>query len=99
MTDVSVMRGLQGALTRQPYDGAGDERLDLMESLHAYTAGGAWAGHLEDICGALVPGLGGDLVVIDGDIEAIPPERIGQTGIALTICAGRITHDGGVLGL
>jgi len=96
---VSVMRGLQGGLTRQPYDGAGDERLDLMESLHAYTAGGAWAGHLEDICGALVPGLGGDLVVIDGDIEAIPPERIGQTGIALTICSGRITHDGGVLGL
>lgn len=99
VTDVSVMRGLQGALTRQAYDGAGDERLDLMESLHAYTAGGAWAGHLEDICGALVPGLGGDLVVIDGDIEAIPPEKIGQTGIALTICAGRITHDGGVLGL
>ena len=99
VTDVSVMRGLQGALTRRPYDGAGDERLDLMESLHAYTAGGARAGHLEDICGALVPGLGGDLVVIDGDIEAIPPERIGQTGIALTICAGRITHDGGVLGL
>jgi hypothetical protein len=97
VTDVSVMRGLQGALTRQPYAGATDERLDLMESLHAYTAGGAWAAHMEDICGALIPGLGGDLVVIDGDLEAIPADQIGQTGIALTISAGRITHDAGVL--
>ena len=97
VTDVSVMRGLQAALTRTPYAGAADERLDLMESLHAYTAGGAWAAHLEDICGALIPGLGGDLVVIDGDVEAIHPESLGQTGIALTICAGKITHDGGIL--
>ncbi|HRK43912.1 MAG TPA: amidohydrolase, partial [Gemmobacter sp.] len=97
VTDVSVMRGLQGALTRTPYEGAGDERLSLMESLHAYTAGGAWAAHMEDICGTLRPGLGGDLVMLDGDIEAIPPEQLGQTGIALTICAGIVTHDGGVL--
>ena len=99
MTDVSVLRGLQGALTRPPYAGAADERLNLMETLHAYTAGGAWAAHMEDICGTLRPGLGGDLVVIDGDIEAIPAERLGQTGIALTICGGIITHDRGLLAL
>lgn len=99
VTDVNVLRGLQGALTRAPYDGGADERLGLMESLHAYTAGGAWAAHMEDICGALVPGLGGDLVVIDSDIEAIPPENLGAARIALTICAGRITYDGGALAL
>ena len=99
VTDVNVLRGLQGALTRRAYQGAADERLDLMESLHAYTAGGAWAAHMEDICGALVPDLGGDLVVIDGDIEAIPAEKLGETHIALTVSAGRITHDGGVLRL
>jgi len=99
VTDVSVMRGLQAALTRIPYDGATDERLDRMASLHAYTAGGAWAAHLDDLCGCLRPGLGGDLVVIDGDIESIPADRLGQTGIALTVMAGRITHDGGILAL
>ena len=99
VTDVSVLRGLQGALTRTPYAGADDERLSLLESLHAYTAGGAWAAHMEDICGTLRPGLGGDLVVIDGDIEAIPAERLGQTRIALTICGGIITHDRGLLAL
>lgn len=94
VTDVSVMRGLQAALTRRAYDGAGDERLDLMESLHAYTAGGAWAAHREGVTGCLRPGLAADLVLIDGDVEAIAVGDLGRTGIALTICGGRITHSG-----
>ncbi|MDR0809470.1 MAG: amidohydrolase [Gemmobacter sp.] len=94
VTDVSVMRGLQAALTRRAYEGGQDERLDLMESLHAYTAGGAWASHREAVTGCLRPGLAADLVLIDGDVEAIPAEELGRTGIALTICGGRITHSG-----
>ena len=82
VTDVSVMRGLQAALTRVPYEGCGDERLGLMESLHAYTAGGAWAAHLEGLTGRLVPGLAADLVLLGG------------VGIALTISGGQITHRG-----
>ncbi len=94
VTDVNVMRGIQAALTRVPYDGAGDERLSLMETLRAYTAGGAWAAKLEGLTGTLRAGLAADLVLIDGDIEAIPPEALGATGIALTVCGGRITHQG-----
>ena len=94
VTDVSVMRGLQAALTRVPFAGGADERLSLMDSLHAYTAGGAWAAHLEDRVGAIIPGLAGDLVLLDGDIEAVVPGDIGAMGIALTICGGSITHQG-----
>lgn len=94
VTDVSVMRGIQAAMTRKPYDGCQDERVSLLDTLYAYTAGGAWAGHLEDVTGTLRPGMAADLVLIDGDIEAIPAEKIGQTGIALTISGGRITHQG-----
>lgn len=98
VTDVSIMRGLQAALTRVPYgDDCADERLHLMETLHAYTAGGAWAAHWEGLTGRLVPGLAADVVVIDGDLESIPAESYGKTGIALTICAGQITFDGGIL--
>jgi predicted amidohydrolase YtcJ len=93
VTDVSVMRGIQAALTREPYDGAGDERLGLMEVLHAYTAGGAWAAHMDGLTGVLRAGMAADLVLIDGNIEAIPPDRIGGTGIALTVAGGRVTHD------
>lgn len=93
VTDVSVMRGIQAAMTRQPYEGCQDERVSLMDTLYAYTAGGAWAAHLEDVTGTLKPGMAADLVMIDGDIESIPAEKIGQTGIALTVSGGQITHQ------
>ena len=92
VTDVSVMRGIQAALTRRPYEGAGDERLSRLETLHAYTAGGAWAAHLDQLTGTLRPGLAADLVLIDGDIESLPADQIGATEIALTVAGGRITH-------
>ncbi len=94
VTDVSVMRGIQAAMTRVPYEGAQDERVSLMDTLHAYTAGGAWAAHMEGVTGCLRPGMAGDLVMIDGDIEAIAPGDLGKTGIALTVAGGRITHQG-----
>ena len=93
VTDVSVMRGLQAALTRRPYDGCEDERLSLMGSLHAYTAGGAWAAHREHLTGRLICGLVADLVMIDGDLEKISSNTFGTTAIALTICGGSITHQ------
>ena len=94
VTDVSVMRGLQAALCRVPFDGCGDERLGLMDTLYAYTAGGAWAAHMESITGRLIPGLAADFVLIDGDIEQVAPENLGKTGISLTIAGGQITHRG-----
>jgi predicted amidohydrolase YtcJ len=93
VTDVSVLRGIQAALTRPPYDGTSDERLPLAAVLHAYTAGGAWAAHLERETGRLVPGLAADLVLIDGDLESEPAERIGALGVALTVAEGRIIHQ------
>ncbi len=93
VTDVSVMRGIQAALTRVPYEGCQDERVGLMEVMRAYTAGGAWAAHMEGLTGTLRAGMAADLVLVDGDIETIPADQLGRTGIALTIAGGRVTHD------
>ncbi len=93
VTDISILRGIQAALTRTPFEGCQDERVPLATVLHAYTAGGAWAAHLEGITGRLVPGLAGDLVLLDGDIEQADPHGIGAMGIALTVAGGRITHQ------
>lgn len=93
VADVSVLRGIQAALTRVAYDGAADERLGLMATLHAYTAGGAWAAHRDHLTGRLAPGLAADVVMLDGDIETKAPEAIGAMSVALTICGGRITHQ------
>jgi predicted amidohydrolase YtcJ len=92
VADVSVMRGIGAALTRTPYDGCRDERLGLHATLHAYTAGGAWAAHRDGLTGRIVPGLAADLVLLDADIEATPAAEIDRTGIVLTVCGGRITH-------
>jgi predicted amidohydrolase YtcJ len=94
VTDVAVLRNIQAALTRVPYEGAEDERVGLMAVLHAYTAGGAWAAHREHVTGRLVPGLAGDLILLGGDIEQTPPDQVGGMGIALTVCNGRITYSG-----
>ncbi len=94
VTDVSVLRGLQASQTRKPYGpDCADERLELMDSLRAYTAGGAWAAHLEGVIGCLREGLAGDLVLLGGDIEAAEAEGIADLGIALTVCGGDVTFQ------
>ncbi len=92
VADVSVLRGISAALTRKPYDSARDERLSLMETLRAYTAGGAWAAHRDQVTGTLRSGLAADLVMLGGNIEATDPAQIPDLEIALTICGGRVIH-------
>ena len=92
VTDISVLRGIQAALVRPVYEGGEDQRVPLMQVLHAYTAGGAWAAHRDHVTGTLRPGLAADIVVLSGDIEATQPDAVADMGIALTICGGRVTH-------
>jgi len=98
VTDIDVMRSLQASQTRAPYDGCQDERVGLMDALRAYTAGGARAVHWEGLTGTLKPGLAGDLVLVDGDVEATLAADLGGLGIALTVAGGRITHRGAGFG-
>ena len=93
VTDVSVMRGLKAALTRAPYDGAADERLTLMDTLRAYTAGGAWAAHMDHLTGTLRVGMAADLVMLGCDVETTAPQDLDRHPVALTITGGRITHQ------
>ena len=89
VADINPLRSIQAALTRQPYEGAADERLTLHQVLAAYTIGGAYAEHTEDRKGMLRPGYLADLVLLDGDIEAAAPDRIATLCVARTICGGR----------
>ncbi len=93
VTDINVLRGIGAAMTRRAFDapGATDQRVSLMETLFAYTAGGARAAHLDHLAGTLHPGLAADVVVLSGDIEATAPEAIGALDVALTVAGGRIT--------
>lgn len=93
VADVNPLRCIQTAVTRAAYEGARDERLTLHETLAAYTIGGAYAEHTDDRKGMLRPGYFADLVVLDGDIEAVAPDRIGAMRVQQTVVDGRIVWD------
>ncbi len=94
VSDISVLRGIQAAVTRKPWaEALPDQSFTLTEALAAYTIGGAFAEHSEARKGSLVPGKLADLVILGGDIEAVPPEAIGDLGIARTICGGRTVFE------
>ncbi|MFD8816363.1 amidohydrolase [Streptomyces sp. NPDC059627] len=63
------------------------ERLGLGAAITAYTAGSAYVNHLDDT-GRVAAGALADLVVLDRDPFAGPPERIADTRVAHTYVGG-----------
>ena len=86
--------GIQAALTRkQLAKGAPEQKQTLMDSLAAYTRDGAYSEFTEDRKGQIKPGYFGDVVILNRDIEATPPEEIGTIKPAVTICDGKVTFE------
>jgi predicted amidohydrolase YtcJ len=94
------LEGIYAAVTRRTLDDANPggwvpaQRIRVEEALRAYTAGGAWAGFREGDTGVLAPGRLADVVVIDRDLRAVPPETIRQARIVTTVVGGRIVFEG-----
>ncbi|MDV7217071.1 amidohydrolase [Streptomyces prunicolor] len=86
------LQGIHVAVNRVEPGGAGPvflpgERLDLAAAITAYTAGSAYANHLDET-GRIAAGALADLVVLDRDPFAAPPEEIAETQVALTYVGG-----------
>ncbi|MEU4039467.1 amidohydrolase [Streptomyces collinus] len=86
------MHGVHVAVNRVEPGGSApvflpDERLSLADALSAYTAGSAYVNHLDD-GGRMAAGALADLVVLDRDPFAGPPEAIAETRVALTYVGG-----------
>jgi predicted amidohydrolase YtcJ len=90
--------GIHAAVTRQRQDGspAGGwypaQRLTVVEAVRGYTLGPAYASGQVARQGSLTPGKLADLIVLDRDIFAIPPEDIPDTQVCLTVFDGRIVY-------
>ncbi|AUG75508.1 amidohydrolase [Kitasatospora sp. MMS16-BH015] len=69
-----------------------EQALTLAQAFTAYTAGSAWANHLDAETGTVEPGKCADLVVLDRDPFAGPPEEIGATEVRMTFVDGRAVH-------
>lgn len=89
VSDLNPLRGVKAAVMRQPWrDGDPAHACTLHEALHGYTWGGAYAGFAEDRTGKLATGYLADIVIMDRDLEAIPPEELDQARAAITLSEG-----------
>ncbi|APE25760.1 MULTISPECIES: amidohydrolase [Streptomyces] len=66
-----------------------EQRIDLLSALTAYTAGSAHVNGFND-AGSLLPGHLADLVVLDRDILAAPPEEIAEARVERTYVGGAL---------
>jgi len=91
--------GIYAAVTRATLDGKHPEgwfpeqRVSVEEALRAYTQGSAYAAFQENEKGSIAPGKLGDLVVISGDLFAIPPAKIKNARVVMTIVGGKIVYE------
>ncbi|MEU2060510.1 amidohydrolase [Streptomyces sp. NPDC013455] len=93
------LQGVHVAVNRVEPGGTGpvflpEERLDLADALTAYTAGSAYVNHLDDT-GRIAAGALADLVVLDRDPFAGPPQAISDTRVALTYVGGELVYAAG----
>ncbi|MGH2618249.1 MAG: amidohydrolase, partial [Thermomicrobiales bacterium] len=93
---VSSLRPLDtmsAALTRRTRNGApigADQRLTLDEALRAHTIDAATAIGMDDRVGSLQPGKLADITIVDGNLAATDPERVGSLDMWLTMLDGEV---------
>ena len=90
--------GIHAAVTRATLDGKNpggwypEQKLSLEEALRGYTIDAAFAEFAEKEKGSIEAGKMADLVVLDRDLFATPPEGIKDVKVAMTIAGGKIVY-------
>jgi len=92
------MLGVYAAVTRRTLDGKNpggwvpEQKITVGEALRAYTYGNAWATFNEQKWGTLAAGRFADVVVLDRDPFAVPPESLGTIKPRVTIAGGKVVY-------
>jgi len=92
------MLGVYAAVTRRTLDDKNpngwvpEQKITVGEALRAYTYGNAWATFNEQKWGTLAAGRFADVVVLDRDPFAIPPDSLGAIKPLYTIVGGRVVY-------
>jgi len=93
-----VVRAIHCAVTRTTLEGNPPggwepaQRIVVEAALRHFTRDAARAAHEEDEKGTLAPGRLADLVVLSEDLLAVPPDRIKDARVLLTVLAGQDTY-------
>jgi predicted amidohydrolase YtcJ len=94
---VTPFRGIYAALTRMSEDGRKSyypaEKLNIEQTITAYTTGAAFAEFAEKQKGKLAPGMLADFIVLDQDITAALPPKIPETKVLRTVVGGKTVYE------
>ena len=99
VASLNPMMGVYAAVTRRTLDDKNpggwvpEQKISVGEALRAYTSGNAWATFNEQKWGTLAPGRLADVVVLDHDPFAVPPESLGTIKPRYTIVGGKVVYS------
>lgn len=87
--------GMWIAMNRQPNPPVPDQKLTVAEVIDGYTRDAAWSIFADDKIGTIEPGKLADIVVLQNDVFAQPPEKEGGIKVARTIVGGKVRYTAG----
>ncbi|MDQ6800348.1 MAG: amidohydrolase [Acidobacteriota bacterium] len=91
--------GIYAAVTRRTLDGKNpngwipEQKITVEEALRCYTANNAYAIFRENEIGKIAPGMLADIAVLSENLFMIPPEKIENAKVDLTIFDGRVIFE------
>ena len=95
VSPIDPMLSIECAVTRPLWHARlPQQRQTLADTLRSYTHDSAYVEHREHRKGMLRPGMLADVTVLSGDIEACDPHAIHELSAAVTVCDGRVVHEG-----
>jgi predicted amidohydrolase YtcJ len=90
MEPLSPLLGIQAAVTREFFP---EERITVDEALQIYTLDAAYASFEESVKGSIEEGKLADLTVLSSDPHTVPPNKIGNIKVEMTIIGGRVVYS------
>ncbi|CUU10812.1 hypothetical protein JGI3_02049 [Candidatus Kryptobacter tengchongensis] len=95
---LSPILGIYAAVARQTLDGKHPEgwfpeqKISVAEAVECYTINNAYAEFAENEKGSITPGKLADFVVLSDNIFNIPPEKIKDVKVLMTVLGGKIIY-------
>lgn len=95
---INPIRGLHVAVNRKSTDGqppqgwVPEQKISIHDALYAYTYGGSYSSHDENIKGKIATGQLADIIMFSQNLFEIDPLKIHETKVLLTIFDGKVIY-------
>jgi predicted amidohydrolase YtcJ len=95
VSSANPLEEIEVAVTRMGWSGQTttpfipEERIDLRDAIAAFTINAAYVNFLDDRTGSIESGKLADLIVLDRNLFAIPPDQISESKVLLTLLGGK----------